>query len=228
METYKRRHLLRVKQKGYEEGLNDGVSENMWVTTFSDMATLLLTFFVMLLAISVPDEAKFKEAMAFMQKALSLSVDETEVETLENKLKEFVELENLSNVVSVEYTTRGVMLSVAGDFTFASGEAKLTDENISFLNGIGELIRDLPNQIEISAHTDIVDISTEEFPSNWQLSAARASAIADYLVEELQIQGARLVPMGRAEFHPKYIPQDLPENMERNRRVEIEIIDKGL
>jgi len=223
-----RKHIQRIRNKGFEEGLREGATENIWVMTYGDLVTLVLTFFVLLLAISVPDEKKLKEAMEEIQKALSISVDKPKVEGIESQLREFIEEENLSNMVVVEHTTRGVKLRVGADFAFDTGKAILKREQELLLDGIGQIISERSNKIEISDHTDTDPISTGQFPSNWELSSARASAVANYLNIAWNLQGARITAIGRSEYFPKYLPPNEPENMERNRRVEIEIIKEGL
>ena len=223
-----RKHIARIRSKGYEEGVMDGASEAGWIMTYGDLVTLVLTFFVLLLAISVPDDKKLREAMEEIQKALSISVDKPKTEGLENQLKEFIENENLANLVHVSNTTRGVKLSVGADFAFDAGKAVLKREQELLLDGVGQIISEVSNKIEISAHTDTDPISTEQFPSNWELSSARASAVANYLNIAWNLQGARITAIGRSEYFPKYLPPNEPENMERNRRVEIEIIKEGL
>jgi len=221
--------IKRVKSKSYEEGFEDGISENIWLMTFSDLFSLLLVFFVILLMISVPDQAKMKDTMDMIQKALKskIIIKENENVLLEDFLS-YVGEENLSNVITIEETSRGIKLIIASDFSFEPGKAILMPEQKKLLDGIAPILRDIQNKVEITAHTDITPITTEQFPSNWELSAARASAIANYLVANWDVQGARFLAIGSGEFRPRHSPPNTFENMKKNRRLEIEVINTGL
>jgi len=82
-----------------------------------------------------------------------------------------------------------------------------------------EILRDYPNDIQVEGFTDDVPINTVAYPSNWELSAARAGAVVRLLVEEGSVPADRLAAVGYAETRP-LAPNDSPEERGQNRRVE--------
>ena len=115
---------------------------------------------------------------------------------------------------------------------FPSGEARLSpagEEDLDkfvavFEQLAGQLPEDLPVLIEVQGHTDRVPISTAEFASNWELSAARALSVVRYLIRR-GIPPRRLAATGMGEYHP-VDPRDTPEAYRRNRRIELKITSR--
>ncbi|MFQ5560044.1 MAG: flagellar motor protein MotB [Nitrospinota bacterium] len=216
------------KQKEYERGVEAGINDSLWLMTFGDMATLLLTFFVLLLSMSVPDKDRLRETISVIQRALSIQVSAPKLQILYDRLNEVIIENNLKNFVSVEQTSRGVRLNILGDFAFKSGQSTLTEKHTLVLDEVAPILNKVRNKVEISGHTDVVPVSGTPFQSNWELSAARAASVARYLEKNWGIQGARMISVGRGEFNPVFLPPNIPENMKRNRRVEIEILEEIL
>ena len=131
---------------------------------------------------------------------------------------------NLADNVRVEVHEFYVLLDLGNHILFDSGRAVLRPEAYEVLDIIGQQLTTtyLANEIEITGHTDNVPISTPQFPSNWQLSTARAHAVGSYLMYESGVSPMRLTIIGRGEYHP-IVPNDSPENLATNRRVEIRI-----
>jgi chemotaxis protein MotB len=88
-----------------------------------------------------------------------------------------------------------------------------------------QLLKTLPNDIRIEGHTDNIPISTEEYPSNWHLSIARATNTAYYLMNNLGLNQERVSVVGNSEFKP-IAENDSPETRALNRRVDIVILNK--
>ena len=92
---------------------------------------------------------------------------------------------------------------------------------------IGGVISRVPNAVCIEGHTDNVPITTQAFPSNWELSAARAVTIVKFLANRMDVYPRRLSAVGYGESRP-IKPNDAPEHRAKNRRVEIVLLkEKG-
>ena len=121
---------------------------------------------------------------------------------------------------------RGLVMRVPESFFFDSGQASLRPEVIPIINVLGKSLAKIPNHIRIEGHTDSVPIRTPQFPSNWELSTARATTIVRYLLTHFQFQPHRLSATGYAEFHP-IAPNTTPEGRLQNRRVDMVILSTG-
>ncbi len=109
---------------------------------------------------------------------------------------------------------------------FDTGKADLKPAFLPFLDEAGKILLDNPDiKVELSGHTDPREISTTEFPSNWELSLARAEAVRKYLIEKFSITPERLIARGYADTQP-IAPNDTEEGMAKNRRTEFRIIEE--
>ncbi len=108
---------------------------------------------------------------------------------------------------------------------FDTGKADLKPESFVVLDEAGRILIDNPDiTVELSGHTDPREINTPEFPSNWELSLARAEVVKKYLVEKFKINPERLITRGYADTQP-IAPNDTEEGMAKNRRTEFRIIE---
>jgi len=121
---------------------------------------------------------------------------------------------------------RGLVIRVPESFFFDSGQASLQPEVIPILNVLGKSLARIPNHIRIEGHTDSVPIRTPQFPSNWELSTARATTIVRYLLTHFPFNPQRLSATGYAEFHP-VAPNTTAEGRLQNRRVDMVILSSG-
>ncbi len=121
-------------------------------------------------------------------------------------------------------------VDVAEQLFFDSGRANLKDTGKAVLKKVGEALKGYEDKvIRIVGHTDNVPISKSAqkvFPSNWELSVARATTVVRYL-QEVGIPPERMIASGRAEYQP-ISENDTPEGRKKNRRIEITLIDKNL
>jgi chemotaxis protein MotB len=124
------------------------------------------------------------------------------------------------------------MLSVdlAEQIFFDSGKATLKKEGKEVLKKVGDALKGYENKIiRVVGHTDNVKVAKSlqgTFPTNWELSVARATNVVRYL-QEVGIPPQRMIPSGRGEFDP-VAPNDTPEGRQKNRRIEIMLIDQTL
>ena len=121
-------------------------------------------------------------------------------------------------------------VDVAEQLFFDSGRATLKDSGKGVLKKVAEAMQTYEDKaIRIVGHTDNVPISKaaqKVFPSNWELSAARATTVVRFL-QQAGIAPERLIATGRAEYAP-VAPNDSPEGRQKNRRIEITLIDRNL
>ena len=118
-------------------------------------------------------------------------------------------------------------VDVAEQLFFDSGRADLKDTGKAVLKKVGDALKGYEDKvIRVVGHTDNVPIKTKVFPSNWELSVARATTVVRFL-QETGIPPERMVASGRAEYQP-VAENDTPDGRKKNRRIEITLIDKNL
>ena len=127
--------------------------------------------------------------------------------------------------VRVTQNALGISVEINASVLFAPGEAKLSIDSDLVLRSLAIVMKDDTHSMEIEGHTDNVPISNSLFPSNWELSSARASAVVRLFVD-CGILPERMTVIGRSANIP-VAENSSPENRARNRRVTILILSKG-
>ena len=140
---------------------------------------------------------------------------------LEAVLRAFID----DNLVSVKRSDYWIELEMNSELLFSSGEAKLSKKAISVLKKTAEVIKPLPNAINVEGHTDTIPIATMAFPSNWELSSARATRVVQELIKA-GIEPARLSATGYGEFHP-IGDNRIEEGRFKNRRVVLLLVSQA-
>ncbi len=138
------------------------------------------------------------------------------------RLREILAPEIAQNLVKVDEDPRTITISIHGSAAFAVGSADLEDQYRRLLERIGTAIDTEPGQVTVSGHTDSIPIRTAQFPSNYELSLARAEAARDVIRTRLK-DPARVVSEGHSDAEP-IAPNDTPEGRDLNRRIEIGLI----
>lgn len=126
------------------------------------------------------------------------------------------------NLVSVRRHGLWVEVEIKTDILFPSGVAVLSPKAREVLTQLADTIKPFPNAMRVEGHTDNRPISTSAFPSNWELSSARAASVV-HLFTETGIAPARLAVIGLGEFRPLK-PNDTPQDRNANRRVVLVIL----
>lgn len=220
-----------------------------WLATFGDLMSLLLTFFVLLLSFSTMEEIRFRYAMGSLRGALGVFDSKPEMsqpirvtlplvrgsirqsqnirksaEDLEKTLSD----EGLEGDVTLTGTSTGLVIRIQAPVIYDLGNAQLKPEIRGVLEQLGNLLRQLPNQIVVQGHTDNVPIASPRlgFASNWELSYQRAVNVVRFLITETLVMPTRFAAEGYGEYRP-LAPNDTPEGRAKNRRVEIHIIYAG-
>jgi len=127
------------------------------------------------------------------------------------------------STVEVGMARDGVVISLSGNVVFDSGRADLKPEGRAMLDLLAERLKPLPNEIRVEGHTDDIPIQTALYPSNWELSSARATTVARYFVEHGGIAPYRLIAAGYGQFRP-VVSNEERAGRARNRRVDIVVI----
>lgn len=162
-------------------------------------------------------------ANAKEQENLNKGDEKTEKETTYEQVSKFVQANDLSSLVSIKSDDRGVIIQIKDSILFETGKAELKQESQGMLDKINALISTLPNNIIVEGHTDNVPINTSQFPSNWELSGARAARVVRYFVNEKGQNASRFKAQGLADTQP-IVANDSEEHKAQNRRVNILIV----
>lgn len=223
-----------------------------WMITYSDLMSLLLTFFILLYSMSNIDAAKFKSISQSLQGVLSglgythiietpdnpptlsdeiLDLDDSSnmnnikegILLMHERVSDYVSQEGLDAKVTVRMNKRGVFVDINEAILFDPGSAKIKESGIQVLKKLEGLINDFENELVIEGHTDDVPMRTALYPSNWELSTARAVSVLRYLSEVEGVDPKRLSAVGCGEYRPM-VPNNSVENRSINRRVNILII----
>lgn len=142
-------------------------------------------------------------------------------------VEKFLNENALHDVITANRTDRGVVLVLQESILFDSGEAEIIESGKPFLDKIGTMLSELPNNVKVEGHTDSRPISNFRYPSNWELSGSRASSVIRHLITENEFSHARFSAVGYAETRP-LVPNTSATNWSKNRRVEIVILEEFL
>ena len=220
-----------VETKGKEVGAKAGEEGSpAWMATFADMMSLLLTFFILMYAIASQNTARvLHEVLGIEEKSLGV-IDLIDKITIQKSLQELTGLNNPNilddmddiaedSAMAVDTNEAKVVVRVPGANLFKLGQADLQLSARPVLDGVIAVVRKYPDyKIHIQGHTDDDPISTERFPTNWELSAARATAVLRYFFDK-GVEPEKMTATGYADTFP-LTSNDTDEGRSLNRRVE--------
>jgi chemotaxis protein MotB len=221
-----------------------------WLLTYSDLITLLMIFFVIMYAMSNVDIAKYQQmAQSFgvamgggksvIQVGTSVSdssgalspgassgakKEQQKLSNLKKVLDKYLNKNGLSGSVATEISERGLEVNLTDTILFDSGKAEIKTKAIPKLVEIGRILNSLGNTIRIEGHTDNVPISNSKYPSNWDLSVARATTVTKLFISMVKVAPQKLSIVGNGEFRPR-VANDTEAHRAQNRRVNIIILD---
>ena len=139
----------------------------------------------------------------------------------QEKLEQYIKEHDLQDQVSTELSEEGLMIRLKEKALFSSGSAQLQGQAEQIVPVIAALLSSLPERVTISGHTDNVPIATAQFPSNWELSSARAVSLMRGLMgAQPALNPARFSALGYSEYRP-IASNDTEEGRAQNRRVEV-------
>jgi len=138
---------------------------------------------------------------------------------LMNEMESMIDNSDMDESVELSFNGDQIILQIDGRYLFESGEVELKDHARYIFYNLGQMFRDHADyRIAIRGHTDDQDIQTARFPSNWELSAVRATTVLRFFVEQ-GIDPQRMTATGYADYLP-LVDNNSAENRARNRRVE--------
>ncbi len=165
--------------------------------------------------------SKTESGDAYMGRSPEFSADDRVLIARSLKdFKEFIRQNNFNNSVTLTETPQGFKAVFESSLLFDSGSATIKEKMYSCLNHIAREVINKSFFIRIEGHTDNVPISTEDFPSNWELSATRSVNVLRYFLETGKISADRLAAVGYGEYQPIGTNETV-EGRKKNRRVEI-------
>ena len=236
-----------MARKRYQE---DTENHERWLISYADFMTLLFAFFVVMYAISVVNVGKYKVLSDALGDAFggrgAATTPAATVETFslpnivarkraEAMRREKDRLTMLARdltatlgplvkegKVRVTQNSRGVSVEINASVLFAPGDATLTVASREALSAVAVLLKNDPHAVQVEGHTDDVPIANPLFPSNWELSAVRASSVVRLFIDA-GMAPARLTAVGHGANVP-VAANDTPEGRARNRRVAVTII----
>jgi len=214
-----------------------------WMVTFSDMVTLLLTFFVLLLSMARMDSIKFRDAAGSLKGAFGVlgSADKTSVSR--PKVVEFAPIDDdyvsrlyqriratlnrlkLDQDIELVKDRGAVVLRVKDSVLFDEGESGVKPAAYPVLRKVAGLVRPLPLNLRIEGNTDDLPVSHPE-RTNWDLSVSRAVAVLKFFAAEELLPLGRMSALGYGSEHP-VAPNSTPEGRALNRRVEFVLESVG-
>ncbi|MEZ6852871.1 flagellar motor protein MotB [Halodesulfovibrio aestuarii] len=233
------------KRGGNEPPVEEGLP--LWMATFADLVTLLLCFFVLLLSFAQQDANKFKTLAGSVKDAFGIQVKRktanfaafspSKFERSDVKLKKddqmilgmlleiksyMLEDPSLQKVATVTADNKGLILRIPVTNFFAPGSATLKTGSEKLLDGAINILKQHTVNMVVRGHTANIIEKTEAYPTNWELSSARAAALLRAIMSRSKLPASRLKAVGYADSRP-LLPNTTEENRKLNDRMEFYI-----
>jgi chemotaxis protein MotB len=155
--------------------------------------------------------------------AAASAASKAQTERNTKKIADLLQKEIKDGAVDVENLGQQIVIRIRENGSFSAGSAFLQPQFKPVIREIGTLLADMPGEIEVTGHSDNVQIANELYRSNWDLSAQRAVAVAEELRKARGFNEARMKVVGKASTQP-IEADDTPQSRSKNRRVEISIL----
>ncbi|AYC30250.1 flagellar motor protein MotB [Paenisporosarcina cavernae] len=237
----KKRH----KKHHHEEHIDES-----WLIPYADLLTLLLALFIVLFASSSINVEKLQQLSVVFneifdggsgvmdnpspapvpvpqspneedQQSSAYLEDQKSLTEIQNRVDEYIAVNELENQLATELTDEGLLLTVRDSILFDSGSASIKPEYTNIAADIAQLLEfDPPRSIVVTGHTDNVPMNTPQFASNWELSVSRAVNFLKMIVKNPELDPLLFSAKGYGEFKP-IASNDTPEGRAQNRRVEV-------
>ena len=219
-----------------------------WMVSYADLVTLLLGFFIVMYSVSSLDGNKYQSISDALNQAFTVSgknlapkqipleeetSEKREAEHIQAQLEQAilnqlaVDLKNSFGNLNADKSIRmrkhadRIEVEIESQVLFQVGQASLSDRSRELLSPLAEILSSIENAIQVEGFTDDIPIRTSQFPSNWELSAARSASVVRYFARN-GIAPKRMSATGYGEFRP-IEENSTPEGRHRNRRVLIVI-----
>ena len=230
---------------------HDGGGSLRWLLTYADMITLLMAFFMMMYSMSILNLNKFRQVAIsirsgfgglaegqgrsimgtsgqFGVKPSPITGDTVGVPLqVVKRIQKLVKDKNLQRSVRLGQDERGLVVTLVTDkLLFGKGDADLSPASETLITSIAGAMKDVPNSIRVEGHTCDLPIVSNRYPSNWELSTARATTVVRCLIEQAGLPPDRLSAAGYADVRP-IAPNTSERNRAMNRRVDIVVLKNG-
>ena len=204
---------------------------NRWVVSYADFITMLLALFMVLWAVSGMGQDKLNETNKKFQKVFTGKTVTTSAQTqaISKPSEQDLILKKLSKNKTIKIQTkllkseRGAIIRLNNKMLFDQGSAIIRPEVLTTLDSIAAELKTMNNYVIIEGHTDSTPIKTSKYPSNWELSTARATNIINYLITKDKLNPKKLSAVGYGEYMP-ISSNTSNDGKIQNRRVDIIIL----
>ena len=243
---------LRFENDRFQDRHPELELSNSWIITYSDMITIMLCFFMAFFILSSGEtdalhELRLRltaqvddldrqvdrlmsentrlheEKQLLAQRLFGMETLQQDPAQSRESFMRFLRENDLLDQVQILDNERGLMIRFRDSVLFPSGSAEVSAQGLELLDRIGEKLTEIPNQVVVEGYTDNVPIQTAIYPSNWELSSARAITVARYLIYEVGIREERLSVTGYGEQNPIDTNQS-ETGRANNRRIEITVL----
>lgn len=219
------------------------VERDEFIVLFTALAMILLAFFIMLVAISSPNDnkkVKIQRALSgnfgtlqggdnitnknggFILNLPSITKNNSEMLFLLKQLEGYVIQNNYGDLVTLYEKEKAIVFSIRDELIFPPGQAKLSKRVLPILKKIAEVIKSSRQYIYVEGHTDNMPIQSKRFPTNWELSASRAVNTVLYLTKQ-GVNPEKMAAAGFADTKPIF-GNKTPSARAMNRRIEIVLL----
>jgi chemotaxis protein MotB len=213
-----------------------------WLLTYADMITLLLALFIILFSISTINKVKLQrlvhdlgggfnsqDAINNPPNGMTTSATKDDLQAMQAQLQSYIQSQSLQKSVQTKITRDGkkrelVITLLSDKQLFDSGKADIKPFTKKILDEVYQQLKTRQNEVRVEGNTDNVPISNDQFPSNWELSAARATGVARYFVKNDGLSPLRISALGYGQYRPR-VPNDTDAHRAENRRVDVVILD---
>ncbi len=202
-------------------------SDSNWLITLADVMTLLMIFFVMFLLAKQAENVKKSPEVTSAAVKPTVNNEVIAHGNPEDKIRDAIarsvkEL-GLEKDVEVSLVNKDIVITMTEGITFKPGQSEMLYKSAPIMGEIADSIRKNPlYTVEIDGHTDNLPIHTSQYPSNWELSEARATSVLKCFIDTFDIDPSRFYIRGYADRRP-LVANDSPEHRAENRRVEIRL-----
>jgi chemotaxis protein MotB len=241
---HKDSHQILTLSRSYRNKRKPERKSSAWLLTFTDLSALMLTFFVMLYAMSEPEPQVWSEIVTSMERELlntfgpmeSLGINDTvnldkvslnralKLEYLLSILEKHMEEDINNQNILISQKNENLVVSLPETLLFGSGSATMNPSGETTVTSLANALRRIRNRIEIVGHTDNVPLSNASFPSNWELSLERAGIVAQALNRGGYVRPILIRGYGSVQF--ENIDANFSEDIRKDfsRRVDIHIM----
>lgn len=205
-------------------------SVDSWLMSYADLITLLMCFFIIFVSVSEPKREKFTEITKGIMDKFGAVDTSTPFAGAYNDLQYTIEENQVFRDVAVKQTPKNLEIEISSNRFFSGNTAQLDEESRAILENMAQSLKTLSfldYKILVVSHTSNLPPANPIYPTNWELSTARAARVVRFLIEQ-GLPADRMRAIGYADTQPAVPNNDLqnnpiPENQEKNERVLIQL-----